>query len=79
MDIEIICASCTFDFKDNLHNWKFADESVLLGFRRIFSGNSGLRCLLHRADAMDKPCHSFRNGGCSLYDFVCMDMDIGKG
>lgn len=78
MDIEIVCVSCAFDFEDDLHNRKSADESVLLGFRRIFSGNSRLHCLLYRADAVDKPCYSCRNGSGSLCDFVCMDMVTGK-
>lgn len=78
MDIEIVCASCAFNCEDNLHDWKFVDESFLLDFRSIFSGNGRLRRLLHRADTMDKPCYSCRNGGGSLCDFVCMDMDTGK-
>lgn len=78
MDIEIVCDTCAFDCKDNLHDWKSADESFLLGFRSFFSGNGGLRCLLHRAGTMDESCYSCRNDGGSLCDFVCMGMDTGK-
>lgn len=78
MDIEIVCTACAFDCKDNLHDWKSSDESFLLGFRSLFSGNGGLRYLLHRAGAMDESCYSCRNDGGSLCDFVCMGMVTGK-